>query len=312
MKNFKIYISYSIYDKELAYKFYTYLNKLNYDVIWAENRLIMGDDIDKKLKYIMNEADIYLPIISEHFKEDYITKNELLLAIGYNSRINNPRIIPYIVQGSKIPFDISKMLCFVGSENIENDLIYLEESLVKLRGSIFAENATNKEISDNLTTSLDEYLKEVFNKLNKNEQINKFLAYLFYIISSLFLLLILPFIFFRTDIFTHSATNFFQIAFYTIQNFAAIAVLAALSRLTFILGKSFMVEAIRNGDRIHAISFGKFYIQAYGNKATRQEIREVLGEWNIDKGSSFHTQDAKEIDPNFYGVMEIIKSYLKK
>lgn len=69
-----------------------------------------------------------------------------------------------------------------------------------------------------------------------------------------------------------------------------------------------MVEAIRNGDRIHAISFGKFYIRAYGREATRQEIKEVLGEWNIDKGSSFHTQDAKEIDPNILGVLELLKS----
>lgn len=92
-----------------------------------------------------------------------------------------------------------------------------------------------------------------------------------------------------------------------LQNVIILTALAALSRLMFILGKSFMVEAIRNGDRIHAISFGKFFIQAYGKQASRQEIRKVLGEWNIDKGSSFHTQDVKEIDPNILGILDALK-----
>jgi hypothetical protein len=69
-----------------------------------------------------------------------------------------------------------------------------------------------------------------------------------------------------------------------------------------------MVESIRNGDRIHAISFGKFYLNAYGDIATREEIKEVFGNWNIDNGSSFITQDAKDIDPNVLGALEIIKS----
>lgn len=312
MKNIKIFISYSHNDKELAHKFYTYLSKRDFDVIWDENTILMGYDFDKKLKHAMYEADIYLPIISEHFEKSSFTRSELSLAIGYNSGRNSPRIFPYIVHGNKIPNDILNMLCFIGTENIEVDLDKIGVDLEKLKGSIFAEKDTNKEIADNLSISLDEYLKDVFNKLDKNEKRNKTLAYFSYIISSLFLLSVLPFVFFRTANFTYNDSELFQSALYTIQNFAVLAVLAALSRLTFILGKSFMVEAIRNGDRIHAISFGKFYIQAYGNNATRQEIREVLGEWNIDKESSFHTQDAKEIDPNFYGAIELIKSYFER
>lgn len=312
MENIKIFISYSHSDKELAHKFYDYLSKRDFEVIWDENTILMGDDFDKKLKHAMYEADIYLPIISEHFEKSSFTRSELLLAIGYNSGRNSPRIFPYIVYGNKIPYDISNILCFMGTENILDDLDKLGVHLEKLRGSIFAEKDTNNEIANNLTISLDEYLRDVFIKLEKNEKKNKTHAYLSYIISAIFLLSVLPFVFFRTDNFAYSESELFRSVLYAIQNFAVLAVLAALSRLAFILGKSFMVEAIRNGDRIHAISFGKFYIQAYGNKATRQEIREVLGEWNIDKGSSFHTQDSKEIDPNFYGAVELIKSYFNR
>ena len=58
-----------------------------------------------------------------------------------------------------------------------------------------------------------------------------------------------------------------------------------------------MVEAIRNSDRIHAISFGEFFLNAYGNVATREEVRDVFGNWNIDNGSSFITQSPKDYDP---------------
>lgn len=73
-----------------------------------------------------------------------------------------------------------------------------------------------------------------------------------------------------------------------------------------------MVESIRNGDRIHAIWFGKFYIRAYGKQASREEIREVLSEWNIDKGSSFSKQDAKEINPQIIDTLDVLKSLMKQ
>lgn len=170
-----------------------------------------------------------------------------------------------------------------------------------------AEQDTNTEIVENLNISLESYLKDVFAKLEKNEKTNWNLAYFSYFASIMFLVLIVIFGINRLYQYTYNELNIYSNIFYMLQNVVILTILAALSRLMFILGKSFMVEAIRNGDRIHAISFGKFFIQAYGKQASRKEIREVLGEWNIDKGSSFHTQDAKEIAPNILGVLELLK-----
>ncbi|WP_090808310.1 hypothetical protein [Paenibacillus sp. 276b] len=58
-----------------------------------------------------------------------------------------------------------------------------------------------------------------------------------------------------------------------------------------------MVESLRNADRIHAISFGEFYLKTYGEKADWNEIKEAFQHWNIDKGSSFITQSTTEYDP---------------
>lgn len=259
----------------------------------------------------MNRTYIY-QLFQIILREVILTRNELLIAIGYNSGRERPRIFPYIVYGNKIPFDLSTILCFMGTDNIDNDLQNIRIQLEKMRGSIFAEQDNNYELAENLNISLGTYLKEVFTKLERNEKKNKTLAYIFYITSALFLISVLPFLILYSIYYTYNEVELSIIIFHAIKNIAILTVLAAVSRLSFILGKSFMVEAIRNGDRIHAISFGKFYIQAYGNKATRKEIREVLGEWNIDKGSSFHTQDVKEIDPNFLGILELVKSYFER
>lgn len=308
MKKLKIYISYSHIDKELARKFYDYLNNLGFDVIWDENTITTGDDFNKKLMSALSNSDVYLPIISNNFERSTFTRRELLAAIGYNSSRDLPRIFPYIVYGNSIPIDLSTLLCFMGTENVDKDLYEIGNQLEKLIGSIFAEQDTANETVENLNISLESYLKDVFAKLEKNEKTNRYLAYFSYGTSVFFLVLIVIFGIIKSNNYANAELDLCSNIFFSLHNVVILTVLAALSRLSFILGKSFMVEAIRNGDRIHAISFGKFYIQAYGKQASRQEIREVLGEWNIDKGSSFHTQDAKEIDPNILGILELLKS----
>ena len=76
-----------------------------------------------------------------------------------------------------------------------------------------------------------------------------------------------------------------------------VGVLGALSRFAFLLGKAFMVESLRNADRSHAISFGEFYLNAFGDKAEWTEVKEAFQHWNIDKGSTFIDQEAKDVDP---------------
>lgn len=310
-KKLKIFISYSHFDKELAQKLYNNLTDNGYEVIWDENIIVPGDNFSSKLNNALYGADIYLPIISDDFERSRFTNSELLRAIGYNSSRERPRIFPYIVKGKNIPIELSTMLCFMGTDNISDDLNRILIELEKIKGSIFAINDINNEIVDNLNISLDTYLKDVFTKLDRNEKRNKILAYICYTISVVFLFLIIPFAILKSSDLIFQDNEIMMYIIVSIKSFVILTVLAALSRLMFILGKSFMVESIRNGDRIHAISFGKFYIQAYGKTASRQEIREVLGEWNIDKGSSFQTQDAKEIDPNFLGTLEVIKSYFE-
>ena len=240
----KIYLSYSHNDKELASKFKTYLSEKNFEVIWDEDLLNIGDDFNLKISKALFETDILIPIISEQYQTSKFTQSELQTALGFKSIDRKPIIFPYITYKSNIPDEVKNISCFIGTSNIENDLEKIYTELNKINGTLLARNRETLTITKMINENLDKYLNDTLRNL--------------------------------------------------------------------LLGKSFMVEAIRNGDRIHAISFGKFYIKAYGRVASRQEIREVLSNWNIDSGSSFHTQDSKEIDPNVYGAVELLKSYFNK
>ena len=71
----------------------------------------------------------------------------------------------------------------------------------------------------------------------------------------------------------------------------------SIARFLFLLGKSFMVEAIRCADRAHAIGLGRLYLSLYKSRFKWDELKDVLKSWNIDSGSAFISLDAKDIEP---------------
>ena len=136
-----------------------------------------------------------------------------------------------------------------------------------------------------------------------------------YISAGIFSIVAILFSLFKTN--TILEITEWQIAISkTVCGTLTLLLILALSRLMFVLGKSFMVESIRNSDRIHAISFGEFFLNAYGNVATRDEVREVFGNWNIDNGSSFITQSPKDYDPqlveNLINALNALKNVASK
>ena len=91
-----------------------------------------------------------------------------------------------------------------------------------------------------------------------------------------------------------------------------IGLLWALAKYAFTLGKSFMVESLRNSDRIHAIRFGEFYLNAYADEASWNEIKEAFQHWNIDSGSAFFDQDPAHFDHELTKVAREMVNVFKR
>ena len=73
-----------------------------------------------------------------------------------------------------------------------------------------------------------------------------------------------------------------------------------------------MNESLKNADRIHAISFGKFYLQVFSEDLKPEDLKDVFKDWNTYQETPFVKLDSNEFDPKllqaFLQFAELIKS----
>lgn len=148
------------------------------------------------------------------------------------------------------------------------------------------------------------FVQESISELSKRELILKRQAMIWYITGVLSLLsgVAIGIIFTLNSAGEISTSSLVYIA---IRNVLIIALLVAVSRYSFNLGKTYMNEALKNADRIHAISFGKFYLQVFGSDIKPDDLKDVFKDWNTNQESAFVKLDSSEIDP------QVLQSIIK-
>lgn len=156
----------------------------------------------------------------------------------------------------------------------------------------------SKKLTESIETDGYKYLDETIEKLNENEKANKRISFGCYVISLAALFALIVFSLWYFFFFNHIDISFglSKIIILCIEMLSLSVLVISISRVLFLLGKSFMVEAIRCADRAHAIGLGKLYLKLFKDKFRWEELRDVLQSWNIDKGSAFINLDAKDIE----------------
>lgn len=87
----------------------------------------------------------------------------------------------------------------------------------------------------------------------------------------------------------HTANNSsLEYYLYTLfRGLVIVGLFGALARYSFVLSNSFMHESLKSGERLHAIKFGEFYLDAYGADADWTQLKEAFEHWNISGQSAF-------------------------
>lgn len=154
-------------------------------------------------------------------------------------------------------------------------------------------------LTESIETEGYQYLDNTVSDLIKQAKANKAIAIICYFISFAVLAALLAFTYkrFCTFAYTEAIVDINYTIVLSVEAIVLSALVVALSRFLFLLGKSFMVESIRFYDRAHAIGLGKLYLKLYKGKFRWDELRDVLQSWNIDGGSAFRHLDAKDIEP---------------
>ena len=331
--NMNIFISYSHADSDFALKLASSLESDGYDV-FIDNKIPIGNNIYKDVGRGIAKADAVIVIVSKYSNNSSFVANETVSMLSFLDRGRMPLVIPVVIgKNTPLPLDLNRFNYIVIPYENENDhenlsmeytlhgaKIHLDKSLEKdaiekVRLILAAhdekikkDEQEKKESEEKVKIGLSKYIDEVFENLKNSEKQNKRTAFWLYLVSifSLIGTIIIAILFFVNE--KSYVNDMITVAIYGIVCVFIVIMLISLSKLLFTLAKSFMVEAIRCSDRRHAISFGKFFLDAYGAEATREEVLKAFSSWNIDNGStSFRSQSGDDYDPKLTNIANLIK-----
>ncbi|MFD2446608.1 TIR domain-containing protein [Bacillus sp. CGMCC 1.16607] len=301
-------------DMELTYQLADYLKKDGHEILYPSKAILLGRVLNEfSLK--LNTTDFLIVVLTKNSINSKLVLSEISTAIGYYQERKKPRIIPIIFDDVSIP---EILMPFQGlrtsRDKLEGTAIIISNDISEYVGKFQAIDEEKKETIDRVTEISGKYISESISRLELKEKIYRRIAYLCYSLCGISLIVAIVFILFKANFLLNSkleitSSKLIQLS---LLGFVLLALIVSISRFLFLIGKSFMVESLRNSDRIHAISFGEFYLKAFGDKADWNEIKDAFQHWNIDKGSTFISQSANDFDPEiFKNIIEFTKLITK-
>jgi hypothetical protein len=320
----KIYISSYHADTEIVRRISEELQNRGHEILFDNTVLKVGHDWRKVLLESLKDADGVLVFITENsLKSNYVV-SEIGTARAYVAESDNRKfIIPVIYRDIPIPNFISDLFCIrLDENNFDETISKIDTSIASFLGRQEAAKENQRIEKERVEIKAADFIKDATKALNKRKWHNMIVAYLCYLIgiSTLIWGIIIGLNGLNglsnvQELLNKHPSQMWGIYILVIlKSLIVIGLLIACSKYVFTLGRSFMHESLRNADRIHAISFGEFFLKAYGDKVgSHSEIKEIFQEWNIDKPSAFSSIDANSYDPKFSdNLVEIIKTLSNK
>lgn len=306
----RIFLTYSSADLHIASPLSSALRTLGYEVIRPETFLEPGDDIERRIKEELLKSDALVLLWSAQSGRS----GNMLMEVGFFVGASDGKpIIPVVLDGAPLPLDLaSRVYISARDEGVEDIALKLASALSRMEGEIKKDRQVAAERKHVLERTTDSYIAKSLQALSARELRYQRWGLCCYLVGYLTILGGLGFTVYSviTDAPTH--TDVAAAVFAGILTVAAIGFLGAAARFAFVLGRSFMVEALRNHDRSHAIKFGEFYLKAFGDKVTWPELKEAFQHWNLDTGSSFKDQKEDSVDPQLIkSLVELLKSVKK-
>lgn len=292
------------------------LIEIGHDVIGVDS-LSVGSNLSKDLNKLLHSADAVVAIITEDSLNSKNVISEITVALAQMDAVESKLFLPVVV-GENVAIPSFLLDRFV--EMVPN---FMDRQLDKVVSSIHRAIEMNNadqeekirvrnERAQKLETSKTEFIQEAEERLNNKEASLKASANIWYGLgyAALILGVLAAFLLIKESLGKDVTTA--SIVLLSIKGIVGVGLLVASSKYAFTLGKAYMNESLKNSDRLHAISFGKFYLQAYGEVVTPEEVKEVFQHWNIAKDSSFKEQGAQNFDPRIFESAIEIASILTK
>ncbi|MGY5774599.1 toll/interleukin-1 receptor domain-containing protein [Vibrio antiquarius] len=311
----KIFISHSHQDKALHDALKDALIEIGHEVLGIDS-LSVGASITKALNELLHSADVVVAIITEDSLNSKNVLSEITVAQAQMDALDSKIFMPVVVGNIDIPNFLRERLAVMvpnfSNENLTKVVTNIHRAVEHNLAIRTERKRVQKEQASKLEVSKTEFIKEAEERLTKKEASLKLSANIWYGVGygALILGVLAAFLFIIEGL--AGALDTTGIVLLSIKGLIGVGLLIASSKYAFSLGKSYMNESLKNSDRLHAISFGKFYLQAYGDIVTPDDVKEVFQHWNIDKDSSFRELGSDSFDPRiFESAIEIARVLTK-
>lgn len=293
----KIYLSYSHKDADFARLLTAKLRTGGHEVLVDTDALAPGQNWRAILSEALKDAEAFVALLSEASLSSQYTMVEIGSARAYSSQIGKPIVIPVLIDDVPIPLPLQDIqVIFSKDRNTDYILSELTRALTVSAAKEEANKEKAKEVAKKIEMSAAHYIRDAIEVQKKYEGTNKKLGERWNYIG--FLALLVGILFSLVTLHYRPADgNWINLAAVVLTNLIVIGFLGACSRYAFSLGKSYVSESLKASDRIHAISFGHFYLNAFGERVEWAELKEAFQHWNIDRSSTFSGLDPAQIDP---------------
>ena len=313
----KIYLSYSYEDVSIIDKIKEALIENGYETLSA-NDVKLGEMLYNSIFDFIKTSDYFVILLSENYINSEHSQSELNRIMGYAKSVGKS-IFPVLLEDVKLPLELSNILYLNAKRLSPNEVAEkLIINLGRLEGEKLAKEEKTFERTERIKVSISDYieptiadLKQRESKLKTTGNIWNFVGYISLLVGvGASVALILN----RSDL---SADNgVYQTIFLAIKGGILLTLLLSSSKYAFTISKSYINESLKVADRIHAISFGKFYLKVFEKELNSNDFKEIFQHWNLSKESSFSTistenYDSKSLE-SIIKLIENLKDVVKK
>ncbi len=294
----QIFISFHNQDKQLADKLAAKLSGRGHYVIYSSETLIPGSNWRSVIQKQLASSDVTIALVTKDSVKSEWLIAESNAAMAYVFEKGRGAVIPIVFDEVELPKTLREVQAIYAERNDISVVIEkIDQAINSLFGRQAAKDEKKRQQQEKIEKNAEDFIRESRKELKERESKYRFLAHLWYGAAYLSLLTGLGASVWRANIVENENQNWSNVIELAIIGVLLLGLILAIAKFAFTLGKSYMVEALRNADRSHAISFGEFYLNAFEDNLDWAEVKEAFQHWNIDKGSSFLNQDTKDFDP---------------
>lgn len=91
--------------------------------------------------------------------------------------------------------------------------------------------------------------------------------------------------------------DWFFFSFLLLKGLIIVSLFGAFAKHAYNIGNAYMHESLKRSDRMHAINFGKLYLEVYGNDVSQNDMKSIFENWNMNSDSAFTKIQATNFEP---------------